>query len=63
MKLFKMELVRGRRGMDAIAHAETAETAETAQAIVASKYTGWQIRNCIEIPDTSYFITAEWDAG
>jgi hypothetical protein len=56
MKLFKMEIARGSRGLEALAHAETAEDAER---LVKSKYTGWKIRDVREIPGSAYFIIAE----
>ena len=59
MKLFKLELTRGRRGLEAIAHTDTAEAA---RARVASKYTGWDITNVLEIKAACHFVIAELDA-
>lgn len=58
VKLFKMDVVRGRKAREAIAHAETVEAAK---AKVASRYPGWKISNVVEIPGACYFIIAEWE--
>jgi len=56
VKLFKIELCRGRKGLEAIAHADSTQAA---LRLVQSKYTGWRIDTVIEIPGSAYFITAE----
>ena len=59
MKLFKVEVVQleKRRGLDVVVHAADADQA---RGHVASKYTGWKVRNCIEIYGPVHFVTAEW---
>lgn len=59
MKLFKLELERGRRGLDIIVHAETEDAA---RARVLGKYPGWKVRGELhEIPGPVHFVIAELD--
>lgn len=57
MKLFKLEVSRGRAGREVLAHAQSEEQA---RSVVASKFTGWEIVSCIELPERpAYFVLAE----
>jgi hypothetical protein len=60
MKLFKMDLVRGRKALEAVAHGETADAAKD---LVRSRYTGWELQNVVEILREAHFIIAELGPG
>jgi hypothetical protein len=56
MKLFKMDIVRRRRGKELIAHAPS-ELA--AKAHVARKFPGWTIEHCVHISRAAHFVIAD----
>ena len=57
MKLFKLELERGRKGKDVLVHAETEEAAK---GRALAKFTGWQIRGAIhEVKGEAHFVLAD----
>lgn len=61
MKLFKLEVhtKKKRRVLDVIAHAESEEAAKKH---VASKFTGAELRHCVELQITpAHFVIGEWE--
>lgn len=57
MKLFKMEIQRGNKGRELLAHAESEEQAS---ALIWAKFSGWSILSCVELPDRpAHFTLAE----
>lgn len=59
MKLFKMDLVRGREGREVIVHAESEDQA---RAHVALRFTGWTIRSCVDLPGgPKHFVVADFE--
>jgi hypothetical protein len=58
MKLFKLEIARGRKGRDIVCHAVSADSAERH---VQSKFRGWTVRQLVEIPRRAHFTVFEWE--
>lgn len=57
MKLFKLELERGRKGKDVLVHAETEEAA-IRRAL--AKFTGWTVRGKVhEVTGEAHFVLAD----
>jgi hypothetical protein len=56
MKLFKLEIHRGRRGRELLAHFATEKLAVER---VRGKFPGWEIRNVVEIDHEAHFQIAD----
>jgi hypothetical protein len=60
VRLFKLIVTRGVAGREILAHAESVDQA---RGLVASKFTGWTIAGCFELPDRpAYFMLAELES-